>query len=295
MKKVIEVPIVEERLWMDADVVYGQVPGWCGVETRNLKMSVIYQSDTPRTVFRGLHPDRPLQKRPCLIFLCGGGWLTMDVDAYLPNFIELAKKGYVIASVEYLCSNAGPFPMQLEQIKSAIRYLRANADIYLIDTDKIGIFGESAGGHLSSLIGTTSSIKDFDKGDHLDQSSAVQAVCAWYGPTDMGEDIQVRDNPWGRLLWGDPTKNPELSENANPIKYVTDKCPPFLLLHGTADSVVAVKHSELMHDALEKVGVDVELCLIEGAQHADIHFFQLMVFDIMDDFFKRSFSNAGQQ
>ncbi len=166
MKKEIKVEVTKPGIWLDADLTYGQVPGWFGHITHDLKLSII----------------RPFaendEKKPCIVWICGGGWMQMDYNAHLPNLTYLAEKGYIVASVEYRCDVQ--FPEHLKQIKMAIRYLRANSDRFNIDPNNIGVMGESAGGHLTGLVGTTGQTREFDEGDNLEYSSAVQAACPWY-------------------------------------------------------------------------------------------------------------------
>ena len=285
MKRTISVPIVKDMIWMDRDVVYTQLPGWCGLVTQSLKMTVMYH--TPCSV-PGIFEKRSVQKKlPCIVFICGGGWLNMSIDAYLPGFEYLARLGYVIASVQYRSSNQVVFPAQAEEIKTAIRYLRAHADKYSIDADNIGIMGDSAGGHLASFVGLNNGNKDLDKGDNLEYSSDVKAVCPWYGPAEFIDNKEVRDNPVVRLLWGGADEKPELYKFASPVTHVSKDAPPFLLLHGSNDPAVPVEQSEILHDKLIEAGAQADVYIIKDASHADLHFFQPMVLDLIDSFFAK--------
>ena len=164
----IAVPIERYPVDLDADVTYAQVPGWLGRTTRDLKLSVM----------RPLGVEGPL---PCLVWFCGGGWMDCDRNVHLPNLVDIVRAGYVVASAEYRDSNKGDFPMPLEDAKAAVRYLRANAGRWDIDASKIGVAGESAGGHQACLLGVTGDVERFDVGAHLDQTSRVQAVVDYYG------------------------------------------------------------------------------------------------------------------
>lgn len=284
MKKTIQVDISRAGLWMDSNVTFAQVDNWFGHTTRDLKMDIVYPFE---------NQEKPW---PCIVWICGGAWMQLDYHAHLPNFIELARKGFVIASVEYRDSNAVTFPGQLEDVKAAIRYLRAHAKRYQIDSDHIGVMGESAGGHLTAMVGTTGETTEFDKGAYLDYSSKVQAACPWYLPADFKSmrniNIPSGLSPESRLIGQDAAMNPELVEKASPMTYITDNTPPFLLLHGTVDGVVPYQQSELMYEALSEQGIPVDLYGIEGANHADIHFFQPQIQEIIIDFFSKYLKNA---
>ncbi|HEX3021086.1 MAG TPA: alpha/beta hydrolase, partial [Lachnospiraceae bacterium] len=257
------------------------VEAWFGHLNRDLKMDII----------------RPFpiegKKYPCIVWVCGGAWVQMDIHAHLPNFVELARAGYVIASVEYRDSNSVKFPGQLEDIKSAIRYLRANSDKFQIDSEYIGIMGESAGGHLSAMAAVTGDRKEFDKGFYLEYSSAVQAACPWYLPCAFDkmpksdkEDIAMSPESW--LIGADASKHPELVRKASPIHYINENTPPFLLIHGVEDTLVPYNQSEAMYTALEEKKIPVDLIGIKGANHADIHFFQPEIVNIVQEFFDKN-------
>jgi acetyl esterase/lipase len=283
LQKTMTVRVSDPGYWLDSDIAYTQVPGWFGHTTKNLKLSILRH-------FEG--QPKPL---PAIVWICGGGWLAMDRNAHLPNLVPLAQSGFVVASVEYRNSNEAKFPSQLEDIKSAIRFLRANAGRYQIDPDHIGVMGESAGGHLASLAGATNDIAEFDVGQSLDFSSRVQAVCAWYPPIDFSMLVQVPGtgdvpagpSPEAQLLGQDPGANKALAAEASPLTYISETTPPFLLLHGLADSVVSPRHSELLYETLVSKGVEADLYLIEGADHAAVEFFQPQVREVITRFFDR--------
>ncbi len=284
MKKTLNVQLDRPGLWMDGNVTFGQVGHWFGHTTQDLKMDVIYPQESVK------------EKWPCIVWICGGGWVQMDHHAHVPNFVELAREGYVIASVQYRDSNQTPFPGQLEDVKKAIRYLKAHADRYHIDTERFGVMGESAGGHLSSLVGTTGDRAEFDTGEYLSLSSAVQATCSWYVPSNFAsmrpsEDpevlIQKGLSPEARLLNEVSRGATDKVKQASPITYINSNTTPFLLIHGIEDVVVPHDQSVELYDALEAQDIPVDLISIEGANHADQHFFQTVVMDEIVDFFDK--------
>jgi acetyl esterase/lipase len=127
-------------------------------------------------------PEKSRHSLPLIIWIHGGAWTGGD-KADCPAR-RLLQRGYAVASINYRLSNEAIFPAQIEDCKAAIRWLRAHAKQYGLDADHFGAWGSSAGGHLVALLGTTGDLKQFDKGDNLDFSSRVQAVCDFYGPTD---------------------------------------------------------------------------------------------------------------
>lgn len=129
-------------------------------------------------------PTDNTRKYPCVVWICGGAWIQMDRSAHLAYLSVLAQQGFVVASVEYRTSNEAKFPAPLQDVKAGIRYLRAHADRFNIDPDRIGVMGESAGGYLTCMAALATD-PVYDVGENLEYSSAVQAACPWYPPTDF--------------------------------------------------------------------------------------------------------------
>lgn len=216
--------------------------------------------------------DRPV---PLLIWIHGGGWQGGSKENALPLRQGWLERGYAIASINYRLSSHAVFPAQIEDCKAAIRWLRANAPNYRIDPARFGVWGSSAGGHLAALVGTSGDLKSLDVGEHLDQSSRVQAVCDYYGPTDFHafvsrpgyENHANPTSPESLLLGGTVKEKPELAKAANPITYVTPDDPPFLIVHGDQDPVVPLQQSELLYHALKSAQRSVHFHTIHGAGH----------------------------
>lgn len=286
MHEKIAVPIERYPVDLDADVTYAQVPGWLGRTTRDLKLSVM----------RPLGVEGPL---PCLVWFCGGGWMDCDRNVHLPNLVDIVRAGYVVASAEYRDSNKGDFPMPLEDAKAAVRYLRANAGRWGIDASKIGVAGESAGGHQACLLGVTGDVERFDVGAHLDQTSRVQAVVDYYGvvsPLTAKRDnaSHAFDFVYRNLLGAEPEDAPELVAAANPEAYIADAvssaagCPPFLILQGAEDVVVPPADSAQLYRVLVENGVDADFVEVEGAGHMDPAFWQPPIVDRVVAFLDRT-------
>jgi acetyl esterase/lipase len=205
---------------------------------------------------------------PLVIWIHGGGWEGGSKDGGNP-LLPLVGKGYAVASTNYRLSKHAVFPAQIHDVKAAVRFLRAGAKKYNLDPDHFGAAGASAGGHLVALLGTSAGAKDLEgDGPNREVSSAVQAVCDIFGPTDLLKlSPPGKTNAVTRLLGGDTGDKKDLAAQANPITYVDAKDPPFLILHSDKDPLVPVSQSELLRDALKKAGVEVELVVVPGAGH----------------------------
>jgi acetyl esterase/lipase len=215
-------------------------------------------------------------KLPVIVWLFGGGW-EMGSKDFCP-IANMAAQNVAIVSINYRLSGVAPFPAQIFDCKGAVRWLRANADKYHLDADRIGIFGASSGGHLAALLGTTAGNAQLegDVGGNLNYSSRVQCVCAFYPPTDL--DLLVPDaagrasakSRVGKLLGGPLNQNLALAVLASPLRFVSRDSAPFFLLHGETDSVVPVEQSKIFYDALKKAGVEAQLFIVPDKGHGII-------------------------
>jgi acetyl esterase/lipase len=221
-------------------------------------------------------PEKAEGPLPVIVGIHGGGWANGSKQGGQGRF--LAAHGFAVASINYRLSGEAIFPAQIEDCKSAVRWLRANAKKYGLDPERFGATGHSAGGHLTSLLATSGGVKEFDKGDHLEFSSRVQAACPLSGPTDLLQmdahappDARIKHDapgsPESRLIGGPIQKNKEKAARANPITYVDEKDPPFLIIHGGEDPLVPVHQAKLLHEALTSKGVESTLHIVEGAGH----------------------------
>ena len=239
-----------------SDVEYGKAGGV------SLKMHVL----RPKTL--------PKQPMPVLVWIHGGGWEdATPKENGLPHLVRFAQRGYLCATIDYRLSGKAIFPAQIEDCKCAIRFLRSKAKEWNLDPDRIGVWGESAGGHLAALLGTSGHVKELEgSGGHAACSSRVQAVCDWYGPSDLpavfeGDSRPVVGPAVEHLLGGSVSKKKELAILASPVTHVTGDAPPFLILHGDKDELVKIRQSELLHEALKKAKVDVTFRVVKGGGH----------------------------
>jgi acetyl esterase/lipase len=230
--------------------------------------------------------------RPAVVHFHGGGWRTGErsslgptVDGFgLSPIEQLVDAGFVVASADYRLTDVATFPAQLHDAKAAVRWIRAHAADYDVDRERIYAWGDSAGGHLASLIGLTAGSAAFAEqpdGTHAGGTGvgdSVAAVVAWYPPTDlvrMGaqarpDAVASADDPGSRealLIGAQPADAPDRAKAASPLTYVHADAPPFLLIHGTADRFVPAAQSTALAAALEDAGAAVELLLLHGADH----------------------------
>jgi len=190
----------------------------------------------------------------------------------MSHFIEgMAGLGYVGVTIDYRLVPAAHFPAQVEDCKAAVRWLRANAAKYRIDADHIGVVGFSAGGHLASMLGVTGPGDGLEgNGGNPGQSTRVQAVVSFFGPTDFS----TRDWPADLerevivpFLGGTVAERPDTYRKASPYTYATKDAPPFLFFHGSEDELVPVDQSRRMADKLKVDGVPVQLVVLAGERH----------------------------
>ncbi len=249
MKKLLKVEAKTELICVASEVVYLQKPYWCNANVRQLKMSVM----KPRHWYDYDQKDKTY---PVLMFICGGGFEKLDINAWDAELAYFAKKGYCVVNVEYSALPFTKWPDQIQELKAAVRFLRANAKQLCIDADRIAVMGESAGGYLAAVLAVTGNTREYDVGENLDQSSAVQVAVPWYPVINMAahQSGKLRVSTQGFI---------------DAAAYVTKDTAPMCLVHGTKDHLVSHAESEYMYEALQKAGVDSELHLIDGADHAD--------------------------
>lgn len=239
--------------------------------------------------------------KPLVIYVHGGGWSSGSKDQYclpasvsgtIPTTQTFMNRGFAVACINYRYSTEATYPAQIEDVKASIRWLRANAAKYKL-FDKIGIWGGSAGGHLSALAGTTGDVKEYDKGDHLQLSSRVQASVDDFGPTDLvkwaqtpgHESIQQRYSMVGQLLGGEVLKIQDKARAANPITYITADDPPFNILHGDKDPIVPLDQSQLLDTALKQTKVSSDFIIVPSPNHPPIQSYQPARLDKVAQFF----------
>ncbi len=277
MRENLKVKVEAPQYSVAAGVTFAQVDTWFGHTRKDLKMDIIYPEDTEK-------------KYPCVVWICGGAWRLMDRSAHLAYLSALARSGFVVASVEYRTSNECCFPAQLEDVKAGIRYLKALSERYNIDRERFGVMGESAGGYLAAMAALAED-EVYDVGAFKEFSSKVQAACPWYPPSDVTgfkypSPVEAAASMESLLLGKNVMLNQEDALKICPVSFVTKDAPPFLIIHGDNDHTVPFAQGEILHDRLEEAGADVKLLVLEGADHADIPFFQEELWQRIIAFFK---------
>jgi acetyl esterase/lipase len=201
---------------------------------------------------------------PALVYVHGGSWMRGDKTEAVMFASGLTAQGYLVVSINYSLYPPARFPAMIQDVKCAVRSLRAHASEYNIDPNRIGAMGVSAGGHLVSLLGTSDQSDGWDVGEYLDQSSRVKAVIAMAPVTDLSRNFPNADIEAMRHV-GFGADN---IVQASPITHVTSDDPPFLLIHGDRDEVVPYEQSQLMYDRLVQMNVPAQLVIVKNAGHS---------------------------
>ena len=221
-----------------------------------------------------------VENPPLVVFIHGGGWKNGSYKACKVTW--LVEHGFAVASIGYRLSQVATFPAQVHDCKGAVRWLRAHADHYRYNAEKIGVCGSSAGGQLAALVGTSAGVValEGDTAGHLDQSSRVQAVINYYGPNDFVLRSRMHpaktESPEGsvyKLLGGSASSRIELAKLASPAWQVSKDDAPMLVFHGTNDKTVQFNQAERIVEVYEKAGLPIELIALEGAGHGGKEFF----------------------
>ena len=220
--------------------------------------------------FNIARPKNATGALPTILCIHGGGFRAGTRESYDKLCLTLAGHGYVAATITYRLAPAFPFPAAVLDCKSAVRWLRANATKYNIHPARLGVTGGSAGGHLVQFLGVTGGVKEFDVGDHLDQSSAVSCVVNYYGPSDLSKSYGKSVDAAEVLpLFFGGALDSKLKQHirGSPLYWVTPNAAPTLIVHGTEDKYVNYEQAGWMVDKLKAAQVEVELLTLPGAGH----------------------------
>lgn len=231
-----------------------------------------------------------------VIAIYGSAWFSNNMKGitYFSLGKPLIDAGFAVVCLNHRSSTDAKFPAQIEDVKGAIRFIRANAAKFNIDASFIGITGFSSGGHLSSLAGVTIGDEKLEGtvGGNLNVSSKVDAVVDWFGPVDMAhmnkcEGVNDEKSPEAVLIGGAPKDNPEKIAEISPVTYVSKlkNAPKFLVIHGDADNVVPYCQSVNFSEELKKIGALTEFITVPNGQHGPITFNE-ETYKKMTDFFK---------
>ena len=237
-----------------------------------------------------------------IVVIYGSAWFgnNMKQTVLEPIGKQLLENGFAVIAINHRASSDAAYPAQINDVKAAIRFVRANADKYKIDASFIGITGFSSGGHLASLAGASNGVKEFTVGKktvdiegslgiYPNVSSSVNAIVDWFGPIDMAlmnECKKPKDgnSPEAALIKGNPADNLDMIALLNPITFLDKKDPQFIVIHGEADTIVPHCQSELFAKALKIKGLLTEFISVPEGQHGPVTFND-STFKKMTDFF----------
>lgn len=260
------------------------------IETKYTDISYADQSDTQKLdIYLPNEGEGPF---PVIVAIHGGGFMMgSKTGGDLSSMLKGVENGYAVVSVDYRLSEEEIFPAAISDVKAAIRYIKANAEQYNLDPEKIAVWGDSAGGNLAALAGTSTDDEylNGDNEENLEYSSEVQAVVDWFGPLEfLKMDEQFAEtgvtpkfgatssdsSPESKYIGGNITENQEQAEKANPSNYISEDDPYFFIQHGTADQNVPTQQSiDFAENLKEVLGEDkVTLSLLEGAGHGGEQF-----------------------
>lgn len=254
-----------------------------------------YATTNEQRLLLDLYLPQGVKNPPLLVWIHGGAWRAGSKDN-MP-LTDLVQNGFAVASVEYRLSPVAKFPAQIHDIKAAIRFLRGSAKKYGYNADKIGILGSSAGGHLVALMGVTNGNAQLEGtlGDFDNESSSVQAIVDYYGPTNF-MTILPQSTPHGlsvrvpalQLLLGDrPERTPDLAKLASPVFHVDDQAPPLLIIHGDQDPQVPINQSHELQGKYEQQKRDVTFEVLHGAAHGGPEFFDAERMQLVETFLRK--------
>ena len=309
MRTVIEPGKKRKSINFLDSIVYSEVKDLNG-NPMKLEMSVMLQNGNSEMRFAaGIVDEEDKTPKPCIVWIPGGGYRGCDKNLMVAEMAFLADLGYVVASIYYRSSAEGHMPDQIIDVKTAIRFLRAHADEYEIDTNRIGIIGRSAGGHLASLAGMN--VDDFHGSEWASESDEVQACVDLFGPVDLPwllrfEEKLYNADPanyrWenvaashgGAVMGGEYNEDMiERSKKVSPPYLISDKMCPMMIMHGDIDKLVPVDVSEDFYQKIIDAGQGdkADLYILHNAGHGTKDFFQDSVKKLIADFFDRNLKN----
>lgn len=291
IKKIKYNPTLEGMAEIFPDITYSTETG------KELKLSIIAPC-------RDRLNEKQIPRYPLIVFVQGSAFTFPNIYYEIPQLSNYAQKGYVIATLTHRnCLEGNPFPAYLQDVKTAIRFLRKNADEYGIDVNRIGIWGTSSGGNTSLLVGLTQGKTEYITTEHAGYTDEVTCVVDCFGPTDLRilyERVKAEhsENPedhglldiFRGLMGGEENETGlKLLDKMSPANHIVagQLYPPFLLIHGDADELVPYNHSENMYKELLGAGIKAEMICVENAPHEGT-FWSRQLHDLIQDFFAKN-------
>ncbi|MGE4352610.1 MAG: prolyl oligopeptidase family serine peptidase [Oscillospiraceae bacterium] len=245
--------------------------------------NIVYACQNRPLHLQLLKPVTPIPEKryPLIVYVQGSGFRAQEIFKPVLQMARFVQSGYLVACVEYRHTDEGClFPTQICDVKTAIRFLRQHAGEYQIDVDRIGIWGDSSGGHTAAMVGVTSGIEEFDNpNDDKSYSCDVKCVVDFYGIADMVKQAKLKitpeqleyfkGDPIQKLFGGKIDENMGLIKKACVMPYITSgkKLPPFLLIHGDEDDKVPFWQSIILYNALKECNASAEFYKVKGGGH----------------------------
>jgi acetyl esterase/lipase len=207
--------------------------------------------------------------QPTIIYMHGGFWAAGAKEGAVMNLMPWFEMGWNVVNVEYRLARVAQAPAAVEDCLCALRYVAAQAKTYDIDTARIVVTGESAGGHLALTLGMIPDTSGLDRQcAGATPLPKVAAVINWYGVTDVNDVIDGPNRANAAMQWfGSLPNREEIARRVSPLTYVRKGLPPILTIHGDKDTTVPYQHAVMLHQALGKVGVTNQLLTIPGGRH----------------------------
>ncbi len=302
MKTVIRPRIQRSTLTLLDNIVYSHAKQSDG-SILDLKLSILlHYGNQEMRLASGMTTDAPSKPLPAIIWVPGGAWRGTDKNQSIAEMQFLAERGFALVSMYYRSSAQAHYPAQLIDVKAAVRFLRAHAEQYHIDPNRIGMIGRSAGGYLASMVAMNNDLGESD--EWSDYSSDIQACCDLFGPVDLSQLLQkttaevnsghsrwssIKKSHEGALLGGSEETLPKRAYEASPIHYINRAMCPIAIFHGDQDPIVPLKISEDFYDAIVSAGMEsrAEFYEVTGAGHGTREFFQDSTKQLIADFFIR--------
>ncbi len=246
----------------------------------------VFKPNDPRNQFKFTEPKKDTRRFPLIVAVPGSGWSGADGLAFVPRMMALAQQGYVVACISYrgTFKDDVRFPAAVEDTKEAIRFMRAHAEEYLVDVNRVALLGDSSGGHTVAMAALTAGDPRFAVGEHLEQSDAVKSCVLFYAPNDLmnlvpdriaeGKHLRPGEGEYPfearEIFQEDYLKDPKgMLADASPINHIRKEgpLPPFLFLNGDKDPIIPVQQGLRFCDRVREAGGTAEFYKIVGAMH----------------------------
>lgn len=240
------------------------------LQSAKVDKNVVYCSCDIPLMMDIYYPAKIGKPMPVIVYVHGGGWYSGDKETGIGKYdiAPLVSSGYLVAAINYRLAPRYKFPAQIEDVKCAVRFLRSNATKYNIDPENIGALGDSAGGHLVSLLGVTADNDVFAECEvNYRESDAVQAVVDLYGPSDLTTNFEVYNSLFLETIFDTTEPEAEILKSGSPVTYIASDAPPFLIIHGDKDDVVSLTQSQTLYERLTSVGVTASLLIVKNSGH----------------------------